>query len=360
MPDLKNQHFVPRCLLKPFTYNGEGRAINLYNIRHDRLIERASLKGQCAKNYLYGVDGKIEQSLSRIELSFSRTRARVTAGENNENDLRDLNFFTYLQLRRTEMAVERLKESYELVRAGTFEGAKTPTIPSDHSLIMQSLHFCLHSRHYIEDLKVRVIENCTDIDFVISDDPAIFTNRFAAQKLDGASFGVASSGLILTMPIAPKFAVLCYDGRVYTIPRLMRSRMILRDKTAVEALNELQFLKAAENIYFKTWEHREYVQTQFLAIKNNRPSAWSAVTHFVPDRHGRYQVHGERYRVGTLDESKKVAKSIISVSFKYPEPTRWFPPLKFRPKPKTFYEGTAVGHVRKEEWLRGRDRCRPG
>src|SRR5215471_12348105 len=97
MTKLKNQHFVPRCLLKPFTYQNEGRAINLYNIRGDRLIERASVKGQCARDYLYGKDGKIETSLSRIEGSFNSMRERIAHGGDDERDMRDLNFFTYLQ-----------------------------------------------------------------------------------------------------------------------------------------------------------------------------------------------------------------------------------------------------------------------
>ena len=54
MANLKNQHFVPRCLLKPFTQDGEGKAINVYNIRHDKLIQNAPVKGQCARDYLYG------------------------------------------------------------------------------------------------------------------------------------------------------------------------------------------------------------------------------------------------------------------------------------------------------------------
>jgi hypothetical protein len=204
-----------------------------------------------------------------------------------------------------------------------------------------------------------VIENRTDVEFVISDDPSILLNRFAAQKLAGAGFGITSSGLILTMPIAPQFAVLCYDGQVYTVPDLKGGRIILKNEAAVEALNELQFLHAAENVYFSQWDDRERVIAQFLAVKENRPSAWSTITHLVPDneqgKEERYHIRGEqeRYRIGTLEEAKKARKFVMKMSPKYPEPTRWFPPLKFRPKPKTFYEGTGVGHVRKEEWLRG-------
>jgi Protein of unknown function (DUF4238) len=363
MPDLKNQHFVPRCLLKTFTHQGEGRAINLYNIRRDRLIERAPVKGQCAKNYLYGKDRKIEQSLAQIEGPFNSLRARVVEGSNDPADLQDLTFFAYLQLRRTEMAVQRLKESYELMAAGVLEGDHAARPPSDHSLIMESLLFCLHTRQDITDLKVRIVENRTDVDFVICDDPSVFMNRFATQKLGDASFGVTSSGLILTMPIAPKFAVLCYDGQIYTVTDLVGGRIVLRDDAAVEALNELQFLKAAENIYFNKWDDRDYVRDQFLTFKDNRPSAWSTVTHLVPDSEGSYRIKGEseHYRVGTLEEARQAGTSLMKMSFKYPVPTQWFPPLKFRSKPKTFYEGTGVGHVRKEEWLKSqssRDRLR--
>jgi hypothetical protein len=349
MPDLKNQHFVPRCLLKPFSLRGEGRSISLYNIRQDKQVERAPVKGQCARNYLYGEDGKIEQSLSRIEGSFSQTRARIMAGGYDQRDLRDLSFFMYLQYRRTEMAARRLKESYELMNEEIYEGENAPPIPSDHMLVMESLQFCLQTRHDIEDLKVRVIENRTKIDFVISDDPAIFTNRFAAQKLGGESFGVASSGLLLVMPLAPKFAVICYDGLVYMVPDLVGGRIVIKKVEAVEALNEFQNLKAAENIYFSNWHDRDYVRAQFLAVKDTRPKEWSTIKHLVFDGEDE---QGERYREGTLAEAKNAGKSLIKMSFKYPQPSRWFPPLKFRPKPKTFYEGTGVGHVRKEEWLR--------
>jgi len=298
--------------------------------------------------------------LAQIEGPFSSIRARVMDGGNNPADLRDLTFFAYLQLRRTEMAVQRLKESYALMSAAVHGGSDIPPPPSDHSLIMESLLFCLQTRQHIEDLKIRIIENHTNIDFIICDDPSIFINRFAVQKLGDVGFGVISSGLILTMPLAPKFAILCYDGQVYTITDLAGGRVVLRDDASVESLNELQFLKAAENIYFSQWRSANYVRDRFLTVKDNRPSSWSTVTHFVPvgesGEGGQYFIRGESegYRVGTLEEAKRAGTSLIQMSPKYPIPTRWFAPLKFRSKPKTFYEGTGVGHVRKQEWLKTR------
>jgi hypothetical protein len=354
MAKLKNQHFVPRCLLKPFTYQSEGRAINLYNIRRDKLIEQAPVKTQCARDYLYGDDGKIETSLSRIERSFSSVRERIVHGDYNEQDLRDLNFFTYLQSRRTEMAAQRVKEVYQqLMLAEVNLSVDAQKWPSNHMLVMMSLRLCFQTRQYIEDLKIRIIENQTNIDFVISDDPAVLMNRFAAQKLNTVSFGVSSAGFIMTMPLSPRFAVICYDGQVYTVPDLLAGRIVLSEEEAVEALNELQFLKAGENVYFSKWEAAAYVQTQYHSVKDTRSDTWSALTHLVPDSKGPYQHDGQRYREGTLEEAKAAGVSLLKTSFKYPQPTQWFPPLKFRPNPKFFYESTGVGHVRKVEWLRG-------
>jgi hypothetical protein len=282
MPSLKNQHFVPRCLLKPFTKNDEGRAINVYNIRADRLIPNAPVKGQCASDYLYGKDGKLETILARTEGLFSAVRGRVLTRAGTEQDMRDLNFFTYLQYRRTEMAASRLKESYQMMNLGIFEDAKAQPIPDKHELVIDSLKFCVETRDYITDLKVRLVEDQSNVDFVISDDPAIFANRFADQRLGKDSFGISSSGILLTMPLTPKLAVICYDGLVYTATDLVDGRFIIKKDSDAAALNEFQNLKAAENLYFSDWEDRDYVREQFLAIKASRPTEWSILKYLVP------------------------------------------------------------------------------
>jgi hypothetical protein len=140
----------------------------------------------------------------------------------------------------------------------------------------------MDTRAYVEDLKIRLIENRSDVDFILSDDPSIFTNRFAAQKLNGDSFGVSSSGLILTMPLSPKLAVICYDGLVYTASELEAGRFVIRKGSEADARNELQFLKAAENVYFQDWNSGDRIRQKFVAIKDKRPKEWSVIKHLVP------------------------------------------------------------------------------
>lgn len=112
MTDKKNNHFVPRCHLKPFSLNEEGKAINLYTSVKQLLVPKAPVKSQCARDYFYGTDGLLETELEQIEGDYA---AAVRPGEETDDDLSLLRFFSYLQLRRTEIAMTRLKEAEEVM-----------------------------------------------------------------------------------------------------------------------------------------------------------------------------------------------------------------------------------------------------
>ncbi len=355
MPALKNQHFVPKCLLRPFTIAGNGRSINLYNLRHKQSITNAPIKGQCARNYFYGKDGKIEQMLSAAEGGYSRIMQRIIAGgKEDERDLENLRFFTYLQLLRTEMALERARSAYQKMHVGVFrENVEDTVTPSDHQLMIGSLKSCIDTHRYICDLKPRLIENRTRAEFVISDDPSIFTNRFAFQRLRDGSFGIGSSGALFLMPLAPRLCFVCYDRQVYTAPDLSNGRIVLTKESDVEAVNEFQYLKAAENIYFGQWDDREHIENSFEAVRERRPKEWAEIKHLIPD--GVDEI-GERYVLGTFDEARQAGHSMIQLTSRHPEPTRWLSAITYRSSPRTFYNGSAAGHVRKAEWLGKRDR----
>lgn len=347
MADHKNQHFVPRVLLRPFTDGGEGKSVNLYNIQSNRLIATAPVKGQCARHYWYGEDGELEGILSKLEGLFGKNRERVIAGGNDESERCELRRFMYFQHWRTKKAADRFRHSYEQMNANSW----TPTkpVPDDKKLVLSSMRFGLQSRDLIEDLKVRIVENRSKTDFVIGDDPAVMLNRFAVERLDDAAFGVSSSGLIIVMPLTPRIALICYDGQVYTLD-VTGGRLLVKNDAAAEAFNDIQMLAASENIYFRDWAQREYMQRRFLTIKEKRPAAYSTVETFVPDGEDE---HGEHYRPGTVNEGRAAKRSLLAVRFNHPQPKRWIPGLRYRDKPKTFYNGTGIGHVRKNEWLRG-------
>src|SRR4051794_19306669 len=104
MPAQKNQHYVPRCALKPFSLNADGLAINLFNISRRQAIANAPVKGQCARDYLYGkADLRREQALAKLEGQYSRILDQLSAGGPlPKKDKEWLLLFMLIQFRRTE------------------------------------------------------------------------------------------------------------------------------------------------------------------------------------------------------------------------------------------------------------------
>lgn len=347
MADKKNQHFVPRCLLKPFTLNGEDKAINLYAFEKDLLVQNAPVRKQCARDYIYGKNGVLEDSLANIEGLYGSARDRIVKQDDSEDDREIVRFFAYLQFRRTQMAIERLQKSEAAFFKDTF-GDEAPAEPPFSYFMAHSLRLCIETSHLIEDLKVRVVQNNTDVDFVTSDDPAIMANKLHAQQNMVGGFGIGSSGVLLLMPISPRFAALCYDGLVYTIPNVVNGRIILSSRSDVEALNELHFLKAASTVYFSSWGTRDYVREQFQKVRANRMSDWFVIKYAV---HARTDENGnDIFREATAEEAKVPGRSLVHTYFKYPVPSQWLSHLKYRSPIKTFGRGLTCG-VRKEEWL---------
>lgn len=352
MADHKNQHFVPRCVLKPFTLNNEDKAINLYTLRADRLIENAPVKHQCARDYLYGEDGVIEAGLAQLEGQYVAVHDRLRGGADTEDDRSQLRFFAYLQLRRTEIAIQRLKASEQGMFQEIF-GDNESEHPPLRFYMVESLKTCFDTKEKIEDLKVCIVENRTDIDFVICDDPAVYTNRYAAEKIKREMFGVMSSGLILGMPISPKLAVLCYDGLVYEPVNVENGRVILTAAEDAEALNELQYLRARGSVYFSLWENCDYVREQFMKCRDRRVEEFAVFEHLIPMKTTKNDVV---FKAGTAEEAKNAGTSIIRSYFKYPTPSRWISELPFRKAITIYTNGSEAGYVRKEEWLKEQPR----
>jgi len=75
MADNKNQHYVPRVHLEPFTLDGEGLAINLFNIDRLRPVHNAPVRNQCSGDYFYGKDERLERAINSVENQMERSCA---------------------------------------------------------------------------------------------------------------------------------------------------------------------------------------------------------------------------------------------------------------------------------------------
>jgi hypothetical protein len=350
MPENKIQHYVPRCHLRPFTLNSEGVAINLFNIKLEKSIKNAPVKNQCAKDYFYGNDGSLEQAFVPIEGRYATLIRSMIGGDLalRKAEMSFLRDFSYMQSIRTEMARKKLAAFHD--KFAEFIGedsdaAKSLRDVSEHTIIHDSLKMFDDLRYKLADLKSCIILNSSQCDFITSDDPAIFTNRFHFQKLNKQDFGLANTGALLFMPLSPKLIFLSYDGACYTFPSIIGNVVETNFANDVLALNELQYIRAENNIYFQRWEEREKIASELESVKKLRPEKWSRTFYAVKD--GGTDNH-KRFRVVSREETMKEGHFLIHHQVIHPSPPNWLSKMKWHHKPRYVDTRSGAGYVRPE------------
>lgn len=365
MPAHKNQHFVPRCALRPFSLNGEGNAINVLNIASSRPIKNAPVKGQCARDYLYAKDDlKAERFLSSVEGHYATIVSSLQHDKTTAAELAIIRWFIVIQMRRTKAAINQMrtfaKAAADKIYANHPDHKPVDT-RTDRQVMWESMRLAARLGNFADDLKMAVLRNKTSIDFVTCDNPALLTNRFSFQKLHTNNFGISNSGAILSMPLTPRLSMICYDKGTYNLSNASGTFFIdLKSDHDVSAINELQYLVADQNIYFLRWDEAQRIESDLILLANERSKAVAMAHMFIRDddaaspslsRKGR---KGERYRAGTAEEEKGAQESLVAVSIQHPQPSIWLSKLKLRDKPQVFSDGSAAGPLRKAEWLRKR------
>ena len=335
MPAHKNQHYVPRCYMRPFSAEGEGKAINLHNISSARSVQGASMKNQCSAPYVYGKeDLRLEHALGQIETAYASTLRRIIAGQRTTGeDIGYLLAFMILQYSRTKAAMERLRSMItgveREVRASTT--ARLPeTDTSARAMMIGSLGLYERAAPAVLDLRTCFLKNKSRVDFITSDDPVCFTSRFHAKR-GLQSFGIASAGALFFMPLSPRLLMLCYDPNVYSVTRIGRV-VETKAERDVEACNELQYLNALENVYFRDWIQMASIEGRSAAIRARRPSSRMRFSKFVEDGWASGGV--QRYRRMKAGEHMERDSMVISTSPVHVFPEAWHSKVRFRRKMK--------------------------
>ena len=341
----KNQHFVPRCYLRAFTQNGENVAINLLNLDRQRAILDAPVKNQCSGDYFYGQDGRLESAIRLVENSYAATAARIQQPryELTDSDRSVLRTFMLFQHLRTEAASRRSVEMFSGMASSV--GTPLPGLtPSIKDAVQMAMRAFASEMHLFDDLKVCLLRNKSKKPFVTSDDPAVVSNRWHKEdsRARKTSPGLMACGTAVFLPVSPRILCVAYDGDVYSIPN-ERGWTDVRNETAVEALNEQQFLNAVGNVYFKAWEDHPWVLSSYQAVQSRRLRFRHQVNYAVLDSsNGTHK----RYRVVERFDAEDHEEAIIHTQSLSPTTSRWPPQLQWRSKGSVFTNGTGAGYVR--------------
>jgi len=235
MASNKNQHYVPRCYLKPFTYRGENASINIFNIDRYKFIKGAPVKNQCSGDYFYGKDDQLETAIQAVEQGYGQVLKLILNANSaiSEGCLDVLKIFWVFQYMRTEGASRRFAQMSDDALS---------VIPADYNYsfdlkeaVQAAMHAVAGCMHVMSDLKVCLLRNATEIPYITSDDPAVLTNRWQLEdrRTRGRALGLKQAGAIFLLPLSPKIMCIGYDPSIYNIANkggwlTIKSQAILR------------------------------------------------------------------------------------------------------------------------------------
>lgn len=343
MPANKNQHFVPRCHLKPFTLDGQGLAINLYNIGRKQLIECAPVKNQCSRDYFYGKDSDLEKSIQSLESEYANVvrRLRENPGRTQPKDAEFLSsFWTFQHLRTEAIQQSILKNSIDLQQA---IGEDVPDLVLDkkEATLIALSAFASHS-DVISDLRMVLVRNRSPTPFLTSDNPAVQTNRWALSnsKRGVATFGLISAGEIALLPLTEDLLVLMYDQDIYSIPHV-DGVVSVRNSADIKALNDHQILNCAANLYVgPSFSAANVAELPDLATQRELSGPRVHVFQKRSDTDHQY------FATKEFDRSKGT-EAIFATPTYYAMPTRWPDFLRWRSNGFYFSNGSGVGPIRR-------------
>ena len=351
----KNQHFVPKAHLKPFSLDQAGAAINVFNLDSGKAIPRAPVKSQCSRDYFYGRDEQLEKAIQFVEGSYALCVASLADGADRVLPGHEvvLRRFAYLQHVRTEAAARRSAEfafAMSSVKGSDIE--QPPFRDALYAAVIDAMRHYAESMEIVDDLKVRVVRNRTNRPFITSDDPAILANRWHQRdaRTTDRSFGIGSAGAILFLPLTPSLLALLFDGDVYSAEHV-GGWVDVTSTDDVDACNLHQALNCVANLYFGREDDGPYLAGLSEQMIDRRPKERFVLHKAVLD--GGSETH-KRYAIVDDPDIREHKEVLLHIQSIRPVPPTWPRFLKFRAGGVVFTNDTGAGFRRRSrafsEW----------
>ena len=255
----KNQHYVPRMYLRNFAL-GEKKAIHLFNVPSKTPVSNAPLKSQCSAPYFYGKDLVIENAFERLEGEVAKIIRNMiksnTVPKPRTRESADLLNFVLSQYGRTKHAADVQNDlvdkfaKWMLEKNGKFtkdelDLVKIGLVDSPGMAVRNAAQSVLLAM----DLKMKLLVNRTDFEFITSDNPVVFYNQCYERSNLIVGTGLACKGIQIFLPLSPTHLLVLYDSKVYKIGEKKSDSCNVSNPKDVWQFNDLQYLNCVENLY---------------------------------------------------------------------------------------------------------------
>jgi hypothetical protein len=190
--DKKNQHYIPKFYLRKFSFQGNQKEIGLFNLSNEIFVTRGKLKKQGSKNFYYGTDGVIEDSLCDIEGHLSPILDNIIKENKlpvkNSKEHFELLYLIALTDLRNPIKIDSMKNmSIEIKKClkQDYPDANTEKLVPDithEKAISISLVNTIIIAKIMADLNYKILVNNTTKPFITSDYPAVKYNQYLENK----------------------------------------------------------------------------------------------------------------------------------------------------------------------------------
>lgn len=293
----KNQHYVPQFLLKKFKISppiDSKVQIHLFD-KHSQTTEIKSIKHVFAEDYFYDEDNLVENQLGLVETQaaiginkiinddfsvlktdadillqfiasqYSRTLARRNSSHKMIDDVQ-MNWVK--SMFNINKNVSQFKESFEAesIDYGNFDY----TADNFRSISAMNAVNGLVLFEMLKDLSFHLLENNTDDEFIIGDQPVVLCNWLLSSYIFTKNIPVNSSpiaiGAQLFMPLSPKLYICLYDSKVYKYGSKSEIKTKI-NKESVEWLNKLQLIHSANAVGFSDCKMKQKIYARYQDCK---------------------------------------------------------------------------------------------
>lgn len=274
MADKAKQHFVPRMLLKRFSWDGIN--VNICNIRGEQELISVPYKPQCQKRYFYGADKRIENALSKVENFIDAEINKLVTGclaplmypsgvcLNDHELRRSMLSYIYIQYTRTkkskDLVDKALENNFNLFKVQKKEEILSKLIKKNDSdswgLTRDDLNKFINSstikiddpfdhifreahRHFEKNqhLKAMVLFNSSKIPFITSDNPVLNIVTFFPEHVPS-----------FFMPVSPAHCLFFFDERYFNVKNI-ENVVFISDFNEIAYINMMQCENCDNNIY---------------------------------------------------------------------------------------------------------------
>lgn len=311
------------------------------------------MREQCYRDYFYGDNPEIENSLSAIEGVQAHLIKKLTQAKRiTELRLPEIPLFLAMQYGRTLRSAEDQSDRFEAMAKLYLTGSvdedalRNVRIRIKNSSTLSTSN-AIKTSPLLYDLKQVLIENKSKIPFVISDHPVVLTNWFCRRSFpSNHGTGLATAGLQILMPISPRFSLMLLDAGTYRIADKLGHVMLSKGKD-VHGLNALQWINADKVIYVP--QGLEESQLKSLTMTSGRKDRRFEFTRAdkLADGSGFAVTDKDEYAAPTQGAKSE----LVVIGGAKPAQDIRFSGLDLKARPQFFDDGSLVSPLRDPYWL---------